>query len=340
MTNVKEKTHGLKSLRQEGRLKSRDLYRASIFDLVVVEGQSGRDETTDAYQQSIEELAQFMRDGGKVLPIEIEVNPKTGDIVVVQGHRRRRAYMIVIPERQAEARELGLSEDKIEDLAFVECLPFTGTTLDKVARIASGNTHLAMTDLELGAIYKRLQTQFDLNVSEIARVTGHPRFRVDMLLTLVNSAPELQQAVKDGDIKSTEAAKLARQHGDDAGVVLTEKKAEAKAQGKKRITSGVASGFSLPKPLVEDLRARVSNLVTSLPVTTQEILTDYRVDPDQYDPNEHVRVPLALLAGLTAAHGNVEDKLAERAAKLKAAGNKAATLNQPTVDDTTEEEDL
>lgn len=324
---MKDKTHGLKSLRKEGRLKSRDLYRASIYDLVVVDGQSGRDETTEAYQQSILELAQFMRDGGKVPPIEIEVNPKTGDIEVVQGHRRRRAYLIVIPERQAEARELGLSEDKIEDLAFVECLPFTGNALDKVARIASGNTHLPMTDLELGANYKRLQTQFDLNVSEIARVTGHPRYRVDMLLTLANAPAEMQQAVKEGDIKPTEAAKLVKQHGDEAGVVLTEKKAEAKAQGKKRVTSGITSGFSLPKPLVEDLRARVSNLVTQLPEPTREILTDYRADPDQYDPNEFVKVPLALLAGLTAAHANVEDKLAERAAKVERA------TTQPSVDD-------
>ena len=186
MSNEKEKTHGLKSLRQEGKLKSRDLYRANVHDLVVVDGQGGRDED-ERFQKSIDELAQFMLDGGKVPPIEIEVNPKTGDIEVVQGHRRRLAYLRVIPKRQEEARALGLSEEKVADLAFVECLPFTGNAMDRVARIVSGNTHLPLTDIELGRQYLRLQRDFNLNVSEISRVTGHPRYRVDMLLTLVNA---------------------------------------------------------------------------------------------------------------------------------------------------------
>jgi len=334
MSTEKAVTHGLKSLRQSGKLKSRDLYRARVTDLVVVPGQSGRtNEDTPEYQAGIEALAQYMRDGGKVPPIEIEVDPKTGDIKVIQGHRRRRAYMIVIPERVAEAQALKLSEEKIEDLKFVDCLPFTGSEMDKVARILSGNTHEAMTDLDIGAQYLRLQKQFNLNVSEISRVTGHPRFRVDTLLTLVNSAPELQEAVKAGDIKPTEAAKMAKKHGADAGAALAEKKAEAKAAGKKRVTSGVANGFSLPKPLVADLHTRVTNLVAKLPKPTLSTLKDYKKDPDQYDPDEFVQVPLAVLAGLTASHANVVESIKARDAKAKAAAKATSSTQQAVVEE-------
>lgn len=317
MTTEKKKTHSFKSLRVAGVLKSRDLYRVNVNDLVVVPGNNERDED-ERFWTSIDQLHQYLLDGGTVPPIEVRVNPTTGATEVIQGHRRRLAYLRVIPKLQAKARDAGLSEEKVADLAYVECLPFTGNDVERVARIASGNEHLPLTDLETGRVYARLQNDFKLNVSEVARITGHPRARVDRLLSVATANHDVQEAVRNGTIKSTEAAKLVKQHGDDAGAVIGDMADKAKAHGKKRVTSGIATGFSLPKPLVADLHTRVSNLVSRLPKITQMTLAGYKAEPDQYDPDEFVQVPLAMLAGLTAAHSNVADKLAERDAKVAA----------------------
>lgn len=309
------KTHSFKSLRKDGKLKSRDLYRAHINELVVVDGQSGR-LPSERLTESVNELVEFMRSGGKVPPLEVRVNPNSGEIEIVQGHRRRLAYQVVIPERQAAAREQSLPEDKVEDLAYVECVPFDGNDVDRVARIVSGNAHEALTPLEEGLLFARLRDEFGLSIADIMRKTGKPRRRVETCLTLAGANHDVQQQVQDGAIKATEAAKLVKQHGDQAGEKIKELGEVAKAEGKKRVTSGVVSGRP-PKAVVQDLTDRVTNLVMKLPQVTLDAVTQYRAEPDQFDPEQPVKVPLALLAGLMAAHGNMVDVEAKRQAPVE-----------------------
>lgn len=310
------KTHSFKSLRKDGTLKSRDLYRAHIDSLTVVPGQSGR-LASERLEESVKELEEYMRQGGQVPPLEVRVNPTSGEIEIVQGHRRRLAYLSIIPERQAAAREQGLPEDKVEDLAYVECVPFTGNDVDRVARIVSGNSHEALTPLEEGLLFARLRDEFQLNIADIMRKTGKPRRRVETCLTLAGANHDVQQQVQHGDIKATEAAKLVKQHGDLAGEKIKELSEVAKAEGKKRVTSGVVSGRP-PKAVVQDLTDRVGNLVGKLPQVTLDTVAQYRAEPDQFDPEQPVKVPLALLAGLMAAHGNMVDVQTKREAAAQA----------------------
>lgn len=317
-----EKPKSLKQLRSEGKIGSRDLYQIDVRDLVVVPGQSGRNETTERFKQSVKDLTDFLRNGGKVPPIEFRLN---GDkIEVAQGHRRRLSYLDWLPEVVAEAEKAGLSPEKIAKLWRIDAIPFEGNDLQLMARRVTGNEHLALTPMELARNYAEMRDKFKLNVADMCRYLSKDRFHIDTHLALADAPHALQQAVDADMIKPTEAAKLFKEHGQQAGEHVEKLATAAKAQGKKRITSGVTAGRSLPKPLVNDLRERVSNLVSHLPKPTANILKDYRKDPDQFDPDEYVQVPLHLLAGLTAAHQNAEDKLSELAAKDKARADKNA----------------
>lgn len=323
----------LKALRSAGKIGSRDLYQIDVRDFVVIPGQSGRNETTPRFKESVSALTEFMRNGGKVPPIEFRLN---GDkIEVAQGHRRRLAFLDYLPEVIKAAEEAKLSEDKIAKLWRVDAIPFEGNDLDLVARQVTGNEHLALTAMELASNYELLRTKFKLSVADICRHVNKDRFHVDTHLALASAPHALQQAVDDDLIKPTEAAKLFKEYGQAAGEHIEQLATQAKAQGKKRITSGVTGGRSLPKPLVNDLRDRVTNFVDKLPKATRNTVEHYRKDPDQYDPDEYVQVPLALLAGVMASHGNVIDKMAELDAKdaARAAANKQAGDSTNSSDD-------
>lgn len=307
------KAPSLKTLRSEGKIGSRDLYQIDIRDFIVIPGNSGRDEDREGFAESIDQLEEYLENGGTVPPMEFKLNSE-GQPVVVQGHRRRLSFLRVLPRRVAAAIAEGMDPVKAEKLYRVDALPFTGNDVDQVARIVSGNEHLPLTDLEKGRQFARLRDEFKLNVADICRKTGAPRFRVETCLTLVDANHDVHEALKDGTVKATVAAKLVKQHGEKAGEKIKELSEEAKAKGKKRVTDGAmkpkpkAKSMSVPKGIALDLGERVNNLIAKLPERTRVTLDEYRKDPDQYDPDESVFVPLALLAGLQAAHQNLLDK--------------------------------
>lgn len=232
--------HGLKSLRKEGRLKSRDLYRANVFELKVIPGRSGRDETTDRFKESIDDLCVYLANGGKVPPIKIQVNDQTGDVEVVQGHRRRLAYLRWIPELQEKARANGVAEDKVADMAFVECLPFEGNDVDLLAEISAGNNALALTDVEQGQNYLQLKA-LGLSVEQICGKVGQKRTYVEARMAIAGANSDVQAAVNAGEVKPTAAAAAVRAHGSAAGAVIKEGVQKAKAEGKKRATGAAVA---------------------------------------------------------------------------------------------------
>lgn len=249
--------HGLKSLRREGKLKSRDLYRANVFDLKVIPGRSGRDETTERFAESIDDLYEFLAAGGKVPPIKIQVNDQSGDVEVVQGHRRRLAYLRYIPELQAKARSNGVADEKVADMAFVECLPFEGNDVDLLAEISAGNNSLPLTDVEQGQNYLALKA-LGLSVEQIVKKVGQKRTYVEARMAIAGANSDVQAQVLAGEIKPTAAAAVVRAHGSKAGEVIK----AAKAEGAKRVT-GAAVAVKAPSTAAA-ARQELINAATEL----------------------------------------------------------------------------
>lgn len=250
--------HGLRSLRNSGALKVRDLYRANVFDLKVIPGRSGRDETTERFTTSIDQLYEFMANGGKVPPIKIQVDDQTGDVVVVQGHRRRLAYLRLIPELQEKARAAGVDEKKVEDLAFIECMPFEGNDVDVLAEVSAGNESLPLTDVEAGRNYLQLQA-LGLSVDAICKKVGANRSTVEARMTIAGANHDLQQQVTDGTIKPTAAAAAVKKHGSKAGAVVAAAKEASVAKGGKGRVTGAAVAAK-KKPDYKELLAAAEEL--------------------------------------------------------------------------------
>lgn len=306
-------SHSFKSLRREGTLRSRDLFRVKYSDLVVIPGQSGRDED-ERFHASIDDLEQYLLRGGKVPPLEVQVNQQTGAVEIVQGHRRHIALGRVIPAKQQSLRDLGAAQKDIDELEWVDCLPFEGNDLAKVARISSGNNHLPLTEVERARNYLRLQNEFGLDAKAIADLVGEKKAHVELHLALAAAPHTVQQQVQAGAIAATEAVKLVREHGAEAAQVIEQEKAKAAAQGKRKVTAGTMHGRPLPKPVVADLVGRVQDFTAKLPTAAVEQMARYRLG--EID-NFKVEIDGVTLFALVAAHQNVETVRANQEAKIQ-----------------------
>ncbi len=311
-TDNKPKT--LKALRTAGTLKSRDLYRVRYSDLVVVPGNNERDED-QRFWDSIDELEQFLLDGGQIPPLEIRVNPTSGAVEIIQGHRRHLALGRTIKAKQAELKALGATQEKIDELAWVDCLPFVGNDVERIARIFSGNNHLPMTEVETARGYKRLASTFGLDASAIAKLVGKPRAHVELHLGLANANHEVQQAVKAGKVSATEAVKASKKHGDDAGEFIAKEHAKAVASGKKKVTSGTIKGPSLPRAVVDDLELNMHRVMNELnEVVVGSVKAFRNGDSDE----KYVKVPMTALIAIMASWDNLVAVRAEQAKKAAA----------------------
>ncbi|ELM3729686.1 chromosome partitioning protein ParB [Edwardsiella piscicida] len=218
-----------------------------LDDIHVQEGFNKRvdDERT---QQADEDLFQFLFSGGTVPPLEVRPRDE-GGVWVVEGHRRIRAYRRV--------REAG------KPIELIAIAPFTGSDVERVARIMTSNNQLPLTQFEQSLVVKELAA-FNLTPDEIAKLIHKSRATVDKLLILSASNYDVQQLVKDGEVAMDVAVDRVKEHGESAGDVLQEDVKRAKAQGKKKVTRSVTgSQFSA---------TRARRLV--------ELLSDAEIDGD------------------------------------------------------------
>lgn len=308
------KPKSLKALRNAGTVKSRDLYRIRYKDLVVVPGNNERDED-QRFWDSIDELEQFILDGGPIPPLEIRINPTNGAVEIVQGHRRHLALGRTIPAKQKQLKALKAPQEKIDELEWVDCLPFTGNDVERIGRIFSGNNHLPMTEVETSRGYKRLQSTFGLDSAAIAKLVGKPRAHVELHLGLANANHQVQQAVKAGKVSATEAVKAVKKHGDEAGDFIEKQHVKAVSQGKTKVTSGTIKGPSLPRAVIDDMEEQLGRFMRELGQGPLRHVEEFRAGNDQI---QEVVVPVTSLIAILAAYENLTATRAEQEMRLAA----------------------
>ncbi|RZV01042.1 UNVERIFIED_ORG: ParB/RepB/Spo0J family partition protein [Serratia quinivorans] len=226
--------NSFKQMKNNGTLKRTD---SGMFirlnDIHVQDGFNKRvdDERTQAAD---DDLFNHLSHGKPVPPLEVRPRDE-GGVWIVEGHRRHRAY--------SRCRDAG------KPVEWIAILPFTGSDVERIARIMNSNSQLALTPYEQSQVVKEL-AGFNLSPDEIAALVGKSRGTVDKLLTLTQANHDVQALVREGSVAVDAAVDRVKEHGEAAGKVLADDVEKAKKAGKKKVTK------SFITPLFSATRAR------------------------------------------------------------------------------------
>lgn len=218
--------NSFKQMLKNGTIKRRD--SGMFIKLENIHVQQGFNKRVDDERTQLadDELFQYILTGGTVPPIEVRPRDD-GGVWVVEGHRRTAAFRRI--------------QDDGKPLEWIAIVPFTGSDVERVARIMTSNNQLPLTQFEQSLVVKELAA-FNLTPDEIAKLIHKSRATVDKLLILSTSNHDVQQMVKSGEVAMDVAVDRVKEHGESAGDVLQEDVKRAKAQGRKKVTRSVTGG--------------------------------------------------------------------------------------------------
>lgn len=298
-----------KQLMNDGVLKRADSHKVRLQDIVVAEGFNPR-VNGERLQNHIREVADFIKSGGQLPPLEVKPLD-CGKVQVVDGHCRRAGYELALAEGYDELR----SKDGEVWLAVV---PFNGDRGAARARIATSNEGLKLTPLELAMNYKAMRDEDGLGPEEIAAMVGKTRQHVDQMLHLADAPDAVKQMVADGTVSATEAMKVARAHGENATEVLGQ--AAAKAAGKK-VTAKALKPWTPPAKVTAMLVERVDEFMGTLTTAERTILAE--IESGQSSGGT-VMVSGSALLRLLQCHGTLKDERTKAEEKAREQAAKAA----------------
>ncbi|BAO62852.1 hypothetical protein PPC_3505 [Pseudomonas protegens Cab57] len=245
---------------KDGDLKRADAMKARLEDLHEEPGFNLRAEGEEL-EESISALAEFIFAGGQIPALEVRPRAE-GGMWVVDGHRRRRAYLKL---DQAGRLPRVPSKDDPERLeAWISIVPFEGNDAERVARVITSQEGKKLSPLELADGYKRL-TAFGWTPDQIAKKVGKTRQHVEQVMTLGNANTDVQQLVASGQVSATTAVQVVRQHGEEAGKVLGGELQKAKATGKSKVTAGSMRGPTTSRQRLEAIRAAAQDFIKAIP---------------------------------------------------------------------------
>ncbi len=242
-----------------------------LDDIHIQEGFNKRVESE--YSRSADdELFNHLSQGKPIPPLEVWPRDE-GGVSIVEGHRRHRAFL--------RCRDAG------KPVEWIPIIPFTGSDVERIARIMNSNSQLPLTPYEQSLVVKEL-AGFNLSPNEIAALVGKSRPTVDKLLAFSQANHDVQTLVKEGSVAVDAHVDRVKEHGEAAGKVLAGDVEKAKAAGKKKVTkSFIAPHFSATRArrlceLLYDAAPMVreeGDVLLLLPGTREEIntiLNEYR----------------------------------------------------------------
>lgn len=228
----------LRSLSADKVVKKVDGFRAHISSIKVIEGFNVRTEDDDL-REHVAGIAGAISAGLPIPPIEVFVNPETGDMELVEGHCRLDAYKLY-------------AESNPDFDGWVSVTKFDGTPAQRKARTVSSNSQLKLKPIELGRAYLSLRDEHGMSRIEIAKEVGRSVAHIDQMLLLAGAQASVTAAVESGKISATEAVKLVRDHGQNAPAELERRAEVAKEAGKSKVTAKVSQPKKAPsRPRVD-----------------------------------------------------------------------------------------
>lgn len=274
----------LKRLAREGRVKKTDLYKVLLDDVQIEEGFNLREDTEDL-DAHIESITESILAGSHVPPMLARVDDD-GQVVLVDGHSRRRAYL--------RARDRGA------EIEYVSVEQFRGNDADRVATIITSSQGRALLPLEAAKGVKKLRS-FGWTNAQIAKHTGKTPSYIDALMVLADAPSAVQQHVADGKIAAATAIEIVREHGEKAPAIIEKELERASAAGKKKVTKGSMAPKGPPKKVLARAYDGVQSFRQRLPESTVSELESMRgLDAEEVEGRK-VTVDAAALLELMEA---------------------------------------
>ena len=218
--------YSLRSLATDKVIKKVDGFRARLDDIKIVDGFNVRTDD-DELRDHVQSIVGALIAGQPVPPVEVWVNPDSGEMELVDGHCRIAAY------RQYADIEPGFD-------GYVSVLKFDGSRGERKLRTVSSNSQLKLKPIEIGRAFLAARDEERMTRQQIAETAQRSLAHVDQMILLASAPAEVIQAVERNEISATEAIKLQRDHRENSAAVLGERREIAKAAGKERITEKTA----------------------------------------------------------------------------------------------------
>ena len=191
---------------------------------------------TDNLRAHIRSIADSILSTGYLRSRPLTVRFVGETAIIVDGNCRFAAVQIAI----AEGAEI---------LTLPCVLEAPGTTqADRLANMLLANAGLPHSPIEKTAAVKLLLS-YGWSEGQVAQRLGVSRQTIANLLDLAGAGSEVHAMIAGGTISATQAIKLIRSEGENAGEVIARVAEKAKAEGKTRVT---AKAFKPVRPEPEE----------------------------------------------------------------------------------------
>lgn len=157
-------------------------------------------------------------------PLAVEVTER--GVKVIDGHHRYHGALAAV--------EMG------HEILRLECKDFVGSEADKIAFMVTSSQGLALTPLERGAAYYRLENQGWTTAAIAIKVKRSESDIIQHLQLHKECSPYLQSLVRSGSMNYAIAIGITREHGVYADREAARLMKKAEAAGKTKVTKSIA----------------------------------------------------------------------------------------------------
>lgn len=308
------------SLVEKKVLKRGDGLRANIENIHIIEEFNARFDTPE-YRQAIKDMAEQIALGHQFPPIEVKPMDDGKGVRVIDGHTRTLADRLLYKEgRHPDTDKHGVLMRNI-------VISKAKSPREEKARIVRTQKTRNLAALELGHLYRDMRNMPNEDGSlptldQIAAEVDMTKAHVEQMLLLVNGGEVAQEMVAKGEISSSLAVQVIREHGEQAGAVMKSEIAKAKAQGKSKITEATMSVPKVPRHILEEVATQFGKIVEGLTAVDRVALEEYRTGVIGDDEGV-IYMPVQFVLAAFLAHDEMLRLQAEIDAKQRAKVDKA-----------------
>ena len=263
-TDIQTKVYtSFKSLLSDKVIGKNDLLTIALDLLHEESGFNQRDYNDPDVVEQIERFAASFEAADYVPPMIVRFCIATQKVLIVEGHLRRRGALL--------AMQRGC---KLERML---CVPFRGGDKDRIALMVNSAQGLPLKPLGIAMSYLKL-LRLGSDTAEIARRVKRSLSHVEDMLVLATANTDVHSLVSACKVNQTNAIAAVKQHGDQAGTVLSQELEKALALGKSKITASALKPWMPSAKLMREIYASADPLISSLPTESATLVASVDLD--------------------------------------------------------------